>query len=138
MRMKLMVVGLLAACALAISTSAEPTFSGKFTLPFDVHWGGTLLPAGNYSITMERFESAALVRSANGKSHFVAAFPTMGDSLKGRCFLYITGTGGQYTVRYLNAPSLGRVLIYAPLTKTEHEELARGNGQALPIVVAAN
>ena len=131
-------VAMLAACALAGAANAQPpTFTGKFTLPYEVHWGKTVLPAGDYSITMDRLDSAAIVRSASGKARFITGFPTSGDTRKGGCFLYVTSNGGQRTVRYLNAPMLGKVLIYAPISKTEREEIARGDGQALPVVVAA-
>ncbi len=129
-------VAMLAACALAGAANAQPTFTGKFTLPYEVHWGQTVLPAGDYSITMDRLDSAALVRSASGKARFITAFPTSGDSLKGGAFLYVTTNEGQHRVRYMNAPMLGKVLIYEPISKTEREEIAKGGGQALRVVVA--
>jgi len=136
MRTKL-IVALLVICTLAIaaSASASPIFRGKFSLPYEVHWGRTVLPAGDYSITMEGFNSPAMVRSASGKNYFVSAFPIAGDKLKGGCFLYITANEGQHAVRYLNMPSYGMVLIYKPLTKTETEEIARGS-QPQPTQVA--
>ncbi len=130
-------VAMLAACALAGAANAQPTFSGKFTLPYEVHWGKTVLPAGDYSITMDRFDSAAIVRSASGKARFITGFPTSGDSLKGGAFLYVTTNEGQHRVRYMNAPILGKALIHEPISKTEREEIAKGGGQALPVVVAA-
>ncbi len=130
-------VAILAACALAGAANAQPTFSGRFTLPYEVHWGHAVLPPGDYSITMDRFDSAAIVRSASGKAHFITGLPSTGDSLKGGAFLYVTSNGGQRRVRYMNAPMLGKVLIYEPISKTEREEIARGDGQALPVVVAA-
>jgi hypothetical protein len=136
-RATLFAVAMLAACALAGTANAQPTFSGRFTLPYEVHWGQAVLQAGDYTITMDRFDSAAIVRSANGRARFITAFPTSGDSLKGGCFLYITNNGGQHRVRYMNAPALGKVMIYEPVSKTEQEEIARGVGQALPVVVAA-
>ena len=66
----------LAVCFLAGAANAAPTFSGKFTFPYEVHWGRTVLPAGNYSITIDRFEPAAIVRSTNGKTHFVVMNPS--------------------------------------------------------------
>ncbi len=133
----LFTVAMLAACVLASAANAQPpSFTGKFTLPYEVHWGQTVLPAGDYSITMDRFDSAAIVQSASGKADFVSAFPTWGDSLRGGAFLYVTTNEGQHRVRYMNAPMLGKVLIYEPISKTEREEIAKGDGQALPVVVA--
>ena len=33
--------------------SAQLVFRGKFTLPYDVSWQSTVLPAGEYSFTMD-------------------------------------------------------------------------------------
>ena len=136
MRAKLM-VALLMTVAVTASVGASPIFYGKFSLPYEVHWGRTVLPAGNYSIMMGGFNSPAMVRSASGKVQFISGFPTTGDSLKGGCFLYITANEGKHTVRYLNMPSHGRILIYKPLTRTETEEIARGGQpQSTQVAVA--
>jgi hypothetical protein len=127
----------LAVCFLAGAANAAPTFSGKFTFPYEVHWGRAVLPAGNYSITIDRFEPAAIVRSTNGKTHFVVMHPPTSDSFNGGTFLFITVNGGQRRVRYLNIPRIGKSLIYEPLTKPEQEAIARGGQlQAMPVAVA--
>ena len=133
----LFMVAVLAACTLAGVANAQSAFSGKFTLPYEVHWGRTVLPAGDYTIRMDIGDLRAYVYSAKSKNRLIAAFPATGDSLKGGAFLYITSNEGQHRVRYMNAPMLGKVLIYEPISKTEREEIARGNGQATPVVVAA-
>jgi len=138
MRAKLMVAlfALLMSCAAAITASAE-TFHGTFTLPYEVHWGRTVLPAGNYAITMDGFNSPVIVRSASGKGRLVSAFPATGDALEGGCFLSIDYKAGRHTVRYMNVPSLGKVLIYEPLTRREREEIARGiRPQPLQVALA--
>jgi hypothetical protein len=33
---------------LATGVKAQDTYQGKFTLPFETHWGGATLPAGDY------------------------------------------------------------------------------------------
>jgi len=126
----------LMSCAAAITASAE-TFHGVFTLPYEVQWGKTVLPAGNYAIIMEGFNSPALVQSASGKVRIVAALPSTGDSRSGDCFLAIGYKAGRRTVRYLNMPRFGKVLIYEPLTRSEREEIARGvQPQPAQVVVA--
>ena len=131
-----LVVALFVACVLTMTANAQP-FSGKFTLPYEVHWGKTVLPAGDYSIRIDSADWRAFVYSANGKTQMIAAIPTAHDSLKGGTFLLITSNEGRHTVRYLNLPMLGEVVTYIPLTKVEQEEIARGNSQATPLVVAA-
>ena len=42
----------LALGALATSGNAQNSIQGKFTLPFETHWGGATLPAGDYTFTL--------------------------------------------------------------------------------------
>jgi hypothetical protein len=45
-------VAALALGALATSGKAQNAYQGKFTLPFETHWGGATLPAGDYTFTL--------------------------------------------------------------------------------------
>ena len=45
-------VAVLALCALATSGNAQTVYQGKFTLPFETHWGGATLPAGDYTFSL--------------------------------------------------------------------------------------
>src|ERR1700756_65922 len=45
-------VAALALSALAASGNAQDSFQGKFTLPFETHWGSATLPAGDYTFTL--------------------------------------------------------------------------------------
>jgi len=42
----------LALGALAASGNAQNAVQGNFTLPFETHWGGATLPAGDYTFTL--------------------------------------------------------------------------------------
>ena len=132
----LFVTAMLACCALAGTAKADPTYTGKFTLPYEVHWGQAVLPAGDYTIMMDRSEPATKIHSANGKNWFIFN-ATTDDVVKGGAFLLVTSNGSRRTVRYFNAPFLGKVLIYSPLTKSEQEVIARGNSSETMVAVAA-
>jgi hypothetical protein len=45
-------VAALALGALATSGKAQNAYQGKFTLPFEAHWGGATLPAGDYTFVL--------------------------------------------------------------------------------------
>jgi len=45
-------VAVLVLGALATSGNAQTVYQGKFTLPFETHWGGATLPAGDYTFTL--------------------------------------------------------------------------------------
>ena len=38
---------------LATSGNAQNAYQGKFTLPFETHWGGVTLPAGDYTFALK-------------------------------------------------------------------------------------
>src|SRR6266566_3184627 len=39
-------------CLSAAIGKAQNAYDGKFTLPFETHWGGAVLPAGDYTISI--------------------------------------------------------------------------------------
>ena len=135
-----LIVAVLAACAFAGTANAQANLFGKFTLPYQVRWGRAVLPAGTYSITMDRFAAAAVIRSATGESLLIPGRPATGDAMKGGSFLFITAnTAGEHRVRYMNSPLLGKVLIYDPISRNEREEIARGEQpQGATVAVVQN
>ena len=56
---KLAMGSLLAICVNAGFANAQ-TVGGKFTLPFEAHWGQATLPAGDYSFLLERGPDAKI------------------------------------------------------------------------------
>src|SRR6266478_2668471 len=100
-KVRLFAVVLLATCAFAAAANAQ-TIAAKFTLPFETHWGKNLLPAGEYTITMDSPAHVALVRSANGKTVGFTPTPIKANSDKGATALFITVLGNERRVRSLN------------------------------------
>jgi hypothetical protein len=132
---KMLAILTLAMCASAGAANAQ-SVTGRFTLPYEVHWGTATLPAGEYTITMDSLHSATLVQSANSQSFFTR-MPKIDDSMKRPTSLVITSFQGERRVRSLNLPQYGRSLIYEPLTKAEREQLAKaGQIQSVPVFAA--
>jgi hypothetical protein len=135
-KVRLFAVVLLATCAFAAAANAD-TFLGRFTLPFEVHWGKSVLPAGNYTISMDSSTDVALVRSANGKAMGYTPIPIKTSSGKGATALFVVVHGNERMVRSLNLPASGVSLIYQPATSSERETLANADQvQAVPIITA--
>jgi hypothetical protein len=133
---RLFAVVLLATCAFAAAANAQ-TIAAKFTLPFETHWGKNLLPAGEYTITMDSSANVAFVRSANGKTVGFTPIPIKANSDKGATALFITVRGNERIVRSLNLPARGVSLIYPPATSAEREMLAKADQvQAVPVNTA--
>jgi hypothetical protein len=133
---KLLVAVVLATSVFVAAVNAQPRFQGRFRLPYEVHWGNVVLPAGEYTITLPPFEAAGLVRSASGKAQFIP-FAPIEDSKEGVSCLVITVRGDERRVLSMNLPQLGQSLIYERLTKTERETLAKADQvQEVPVLTA--
>ena len=133
---RLLAVSLLAVCALAAAANAG-SFSGSFTLPFEVHWGRAVLPPGNYKITLNASTNVAQVRSVDGKIASFTSVPITNSSEKGATALSILVRGNQRVVRSLNLPRQGMSLIYVPETNAEREILAKADGVlTVPVAIA--
>jgi len=128
---------LVATCAFAAAACAEPAFIGKFSLPHEVHWGQAVLPAGVYYIRMDSLTAQAAVVSAGGSRTMFTKPPIIADSKQAGTFLTLTTIGNERKVRSLNLPELGKSVIFAPLTKTEKEKLAKaGQSNTVPVITA--
>lgn len=132
----LVVTLLMAISALTISTGAQPAWVGRFALPYEVHWNRAVLPAGEYTITVDSKSKPALIQSADGKRSIYTNVPIVAASEAGRASVLVTIAGSERTVRSMNSPALGVSFIFNPISKTERELLAK-NGQleSLPILV---
>lgn len=125
---RLVAAAVLVASLCAAAGYAQPSFAGRFTLPYEVNWGKNVLPAGNYRIIMEPLGSKTTIESADGKIAFFAPMPIPQDSKGGTTGLVVVLYGNQRFVRALNLPHNGVSLVYQPGTRAEREMLAKANG----------
>ena len=128
---------LLATSLFSAAANAHPTFAGKFTLPYEVHWGQAVLPAGDYYIRMSATQPLAVITSVSGNMGVFTQAPKVADSEPGGRCLTITNLGNERRVRSLNLPEIGKIIIFAPLSKNEREILAKaGQVSTVPVVTA--
>jgi hypothetical protein len=133
---RLFAVVLLATCACATAVNAQ-TIAAKFNLPFEVHWGKSVLPAGEYTISMDSLANVGLVRAASGKTICFTPIPIRAYSDKGATALLVMVRGNEHFVRSLNLPTRGVSLIYPPATNAEREMLAKADQvQTVPVITA--
>ncbi len=124
----------------SVAGAQSNVYQGKFTLPYEVRWSGSTLPAGDYLIKIKSTGSPmiALVRSTSGKS---AVTYVMNGSVdtdpRGQNALLIGTRNGKNIVHSLAIADLGVVLVYDPGLAHEKPsaEEARAN-RSVPIVSA--
>jgi hypothetical protein len=124
--------------AAAIGANAQNSFTGKVQLKSEVRWGKSVLPAGEYSISIPSFEAPVRVflHSMDGKTAAIAMAETISDPEPGGSYIFVTGAGSDRQVRSMNLPQLGRMLVYAPLTAREREKVYASYSQTLPVTTA--
>jgi hypothetical protein len=73
---------------------------------------------------------------ASGNWAVQTQLPITAHSEKGGTYLTITTQANERRVRSLNMPDLGKSVTFAPLTKSEREELAKaGQISTLPVII---
>jgi len=134
---KVMVVAAVIDASVARTASAQ-VLKGSFTLPYEVHWGRAVLPAGTYLITIDSVRGPALVTTTDGRGLCLVS-PALVDSTteKRPTALLISRIEGERSVRSLNWREGGRSFVYQPSTKTKHALSARASDlDAVPIATA--
>jgi hypothetical protein len=109
-------LALLAGCLTANLASAQEAYRGKFTLPFEARWGQVVLPAGQYSFTLDHGTVSGIVsvRGETGRALGFITNPAISDGQTfDRCELILVRSGENYTIRALRLPELGLTLEYS-------------------------
>jgi hypothetical protein len=134
---KLILGVLIATCVFTAAANAQPSFEGKFTLPYEVQWNHAVLPAGEYSIQVDALGMPTVLHSTSSGNSVITNSPIVTDLEKGAARLTVTIQGNERRVRSMNLPRIGKSLIFDPLTKTEREMFAKaGRIDAVPVITA--
>jgi hypothetical protein len=96
-----------ATCAIAAEGAKWPMFKGKFTLPYEVHWGSVALPAGEYTIAnSDPVRPQFMYVQTEGASYVLLAGPTA-DFRGSSSQLELENIDGVRFVRRLEVASSG-------------------------------
>jgi len=133
--LRLATVALLAICLNAGRANAQ-VVAGKFTLPFEAHWGRATLPPGDYSFTLNKATldgTITLFRGANA----VALISCQGGEEKrfDRSELILVGNSASRSIRELHLAKIGVILSYWPYKPRGNKAAAeREIAQVIPII----
>ena len=129
--LRLLVLGLLVAGFSARPASAQ-TLKGTFTLPSETHWGIAMLPAGDYSFTLDHDFSGSKFTISQGRQH-VAQIPTRGlDYIKSGRSEMVLENGD---VRKLSLPQIGMAFEY-PANNSRHRAAPQVARVVIPVAMA--
>jgi len=122
---ELVVVTALAGAAVPRTAMAQ-VVRADFTLPYEVRWGGAMLPPGMYSITMASVRGPALIATADGRGRCLTQATQVGSAMQGQpTGLMIAVSAGERTVRSFNWREGGRSFVYPLVSRGKHGALAR-------------
>jgi hypothetical protein len=99
--------------ALATSGSAQNAYQGKFTLPFETHWGGVTLPAGDYTFAMPStsYPCRLYIQGQAGNA-IIMATATNGKVISGHAQLNLVDIADGQNVETFEAPELRMTFSY--------------------------
>ena len=114
------------AAALSASLASAQNYEGKFTLPFEAHWGKAVLPAGDYTFRVNPSEPPCMVSVSHGRQivAFILTSATSKGEVAGSSALIAVRSAGSYSIRALQLAEPGMVLEYGP-PKAERQILAQ-------------
>lgn len=121
----------------AVAANAQASLHGKFQLASETRWGKAVLPAGEYSLTIDSTQQPfrITVQAVNGKKSAMTLAVSATDAAPGGSYLFITGAGQEREVRSMNLPQLGRSVVYKPLSPSERETLYATFSQTIPVKI---
>ena len=135
--LKLAVAAAIAIC-LSVSSASAQSLKGSFTLPYEVHWGKAVLPAGPYTITFDSLRGPAIVRTSTGEGRALLTPVTTDKAMNDQpSALLITRIENEHVVRYLNLREANVSFVYRPFTKSERKLVGKiDEPEAVAILMA--
>jgi hypothetical protein len=106
-------IAALALGALATNGNAQNAYKGKFTLPFETHWGGATLPAGDYTFAMASTGSPYTLYIRGEKVNAIVIASSIDDiGVSNHAQLNLVEIADIQTVQTFDAPELGKTFVY--------------------------
>jgi hypothetical protein len=112
----LLAVGSVGGTAKAQSNVPQSDYRGKFTLPFEAHWGQAVLQPGDYQLAfVQGAESVLVIRDAKTLRAIALEPATIREGGHGEASaLLIAVRGNQRTIHSLRIAELGETYVFDP------------------------
>jgi len=111
-------VAALALGALATHGNAQDAYKGKFTLPFETHWGSATLPAGDYTFVMSSASSGYRLYIRGEKVNAIIMATEADEKVvSGHAQLNLVDIADTQTVETFDAPEIGKTFVYSTPTQ---------------------
>jgi hypothetical protein len=126
------------AIGLSVSSASAQSLKGSFTLPYEVHWGQAVLSAGPYTITFDRLDGPAIVRTGTGEGRALVMPVNIDKASNDQpSALLVTRIENERVVRYLNLREANVSFVYRPFTKSERKLVSKiDEPEAVAILMA--
>ena len=123
----------------AAGARAETVMRGTFSLPEQAYWGDTLLPAGNYTLSVAKELSGTNFISVRGEGIVATLMAPAGagDASAGT-YLKVDEINGAYVIRELDSSFLGKSYHFAVSKAVRNMTLRGSVAQPVSIPVSAN
>lgn len=119
------------------AASAETITRATFTLPEQAYWNDVLLPAGDYTVSVDATISGISTVCLRGDG-VIATFivPAGAEQFSGQSELRLDGVNGTYVVRQFDSGAIGKSFRF-PVSKTVRNQTLRGATHPLTVPVSA-
>jgi hypothetical protein len=104
----------------AVPANAQQLYKATFTLPFEAQWGGTVIEAGQYTITVEEALGQKLIRVHGASDVAVFAGISGYEPLADNGKLVFVNVNGLYTLKAFDAAAIGQSFVF-PVHKNKGE-----------------
>jgi len=123
---------------LATAGNAQNAYQGKFTLPFEAHWGGVTLPAGDYTFTLPaaRYPYTLYIRG-EATTAIIMAVGFDKKVASGHAQLNLVEIADAQNVQTLEAPELGLTFDFAT-PSPKHSERREARQKTTPATTPAS
>jgi hypothetical protein len=120
--------------ALGVFVASANAQQAKFTLPFEVHWGNAVLPAGEYTMNSPMtlaWPKVLNISGAETSAYVLAGVEKLAPESEGQSYLRIANVGGKHFVREYTSALAGKTFLFDIPKGVQSDIAARGHSSEI-------